>query len=319
MDWLHESGRMVGVAPVVGMSLDHLEEIYEALPESVAGRIGTFAEAYKSTLVDMEWSVKPYGDASSGPPAGGLTLGNLNPCVHLTVTWEAEERALVFDEAGEFEDTLGAINRTSITLNGNPPPEAARDNNTTLTEWGPEDPGAGNARGTFVVPVYDRDKDFRHAGEQLEHATHHEVTDKGNHKGVRYMLLRRWVPTPEDFDLDTRLEWWSGYVVMGRGDHEEWTAYNLPPTVGNPGVNVPSLAYPNREHAGDMRTREFGDTHGWIGWDSAKGGDLTHKRALRKTHLLCTAVRELWEDLGVEPSEVYAEASKEVPKCLSAT
>lgn len=302
------------------MTLEHLEEIYEGLPDSVAGRIGTFAEAYKSVLDDLTWEVKPYGDASSTAPAGGLTLGNLNPCVHLTVTWEAEERALVFEEVSEFEDQLGAINRTSITLNGNPPPEASRDNNTTLTEWGPDDPGAGKARGTLVVPVYGQDKDFRHPGEDLEYATRHEVHRKGNHKGVRYMLLRRWVPTPEDFGLDSRLEWWSGYVYLGMDlTREEWTAHNLPSSVGNPGVPVPSLAYPTLDYVHEGAGRERGDAHGWIGWDSVNAPPMDEERALRKTHLLCHAVHELWEDLGVEPRDAYDNTSNEGPICLSTT
>jgi len=299
--------------------LEHLDEIYAELPERVAGRIGTFAEAYKNVLDDLTWSLKPYGDASSQPPTGGLTLGNLNPCVHLTVTWECEERSLVFEQVEEFESQLGAINRTSITLNGNPPPEAAREGNTTLTEWGPNDPGAGKARGTLVVPIYDRDEDFRHAGEDLPCATHHEVTDKGNHRGVRYMLLHRWVHTPEDYDMDTRLEWWSGYVYLGRDlTRDEWTAYNLPSKVGNPGVRVPSLAYPTIEYTTEGTGREHGDTSGWIGWDSVGAGDVSHERALRKTEILAKAVRLLWEDLKVEPREAYG-STTEVPTCLSTT
>jgi len=304
------------------VSLEHLEEIYAELPESIAGRIGTFAEAYKSTLVDLEWTVKPYGDATSQAPTGGLTLSNLNPCVHLTVTWEAEERALVFDEVAEFEEQLGSINRTSITLNGNPPPEAARDNNTTLTEWGPEDPGAGNARGTLVVPIYGKEADYRHAGEDMEHATQLSVEDKGNHNGVRYILTRRWVETPEDFDLNSRLEWWSGYVYLGNEDgRDEWSAYNLPSKVGNPGVSVPSLQYPTSHYVDHNHGREHGDKYNWIGWDSVERTGLTREEAESKTHLLCHAVHELWEDLGVEPREIYnqrTETSKE-PLCLSTT
>lgn len=304
--------------------LEHLRPIYEDLPEAVAGRIATLVEGM-SALTDIEWEQTAF-ETLTNPPSGGATIGNVRPTVHLSLKWEAEAKSAVWNDLESMQKELGAYD-ANLNINGDPAPqEDPAGGNARLTEYrNGGTPDAMEATATLKVPVfgrsYSRPEDFLHGDLRMDNGPNYGVVDKWNCKGVRCLLVKRWVPIPDEWEAANPIKYWTGYVYLGGraedaedGDEAEFLHYNLPERVGDPGAPLPRVTYPDRTN----HTNYSGgpDTNGWIGWDNNFDEDhhneagpeephMSEREAREATDLLAKGVRELWESRGVEPGDVY--------------
>lgn len=305
------------------MSLEHLRPIYDDLPESVAGRIATLMEGM-SALNDLEWEQTAF-ETVSNPPSGDAILSNVRPTVHLALQWEAEAKSAVWNDLEAIQSELGAYD-ANIRINGDPAPkEDPAGGNSRLTEFKRGGtPDAMEAEATLKVPVFTRSysqrEDFLHGDLRMDNGPSYRVVDKWNNRGVRCLLVKRWVPIPDEWE-GTPIKYWTGYTYLGghpedyeTGDHE-YSHWDLPETVGDPGAPLPRVTYPDESH-GIHATGGSPDGNGWIGWDNNFDGEdappegpeevhMSEADAKEVTDLLAKGVRLLWESEGVEPEDVY--------------
>lgn len=304
------------------MSLEHLRPIYDNLHEKAAPRVAELVEG-TSSINDVEFAQTPW-PTKRHPPDGGPLLSNVRPTVHLSITWTAEAKAAVWNDIERIQSQLGAYD-TNISVNGDPAPQAdPAEGNARITEYrNGGKPDSVEAEATLKVPVflksYSKRRDWLHGDKQMQDGPNFRVTDKWNSHGVRVFLVERWVPIPTEWEADP-IRYWTGYVYLGPGEEDEWSHYNLPDKIGEPGVSVPRVTYP--DHANQHSTAGEPDSGGWIGWDNnleerdapedgPVEADMTEDEARQATEILAKAVREFWDSWGLTPTEVYSKEPAE--------
>ena len=287
------------------------KELYNELPESFAHRAAQLWEAYGNRIEAYSWSGVPFRTR----PMEGYILRKVLPSVRFTVEWEAKGEGAVWADLEHMEEILGGSRNADVTINGKPAAtEDPAGGNTRLTEFYGSRPERVTARATLVCPLVKR-QNWLHTEKTMEYGPQWRLARRWNWRGVRCMLVNRWVPIPADWETDASIDYWTGYVYFGDPEayrtepDEEFTHWALPDKVGEPGAKLPKVTYPTKGSGPDGG--------GWIGWDNnfedegdvpedlPEESDMTEAEAVECTEILAKGVKHLWEEHNLTPGELY--------------
>lgn len=265
-------------------------------------------------IVELEWYQTPYPpSAGLEPPMGVETLINeVTPSAVLTIRWHADHKKDAREDLDKIESRLNPSAYVDFRFDGKE--EEIEVEHKELTEFCEEaEIGEPLASVTLTVPYryynptrewWDKGEDppMEHAQNMAQDGPQFRLVSKWNSRGVRCILVNRWVPTSPEWEDEGVIDYWTGYVYAGTG----FDVVAMPEKVGSGGVLVPTITYPEDRP-------ESPDNAGWIGWDNniEQGRDgpeepeMTEEEAVEATKLLAKAVHEVWVREDVDPAEVY--------------
>lgn len=277
---------------------------FDTLPESVRGRVAALYERMGDRINEVETRRSAWGLNPPNGPIHVADLRHIHPSTIVTVRWQVTGKGAARKDIEAMEGTLNASKKDNIRLDGVAEFDA-RDKHKPLTDFAEGGMDEGLATAEFEVS----DGWHHPAGIPIEHfqdmtpdGPQFKVMDKWNKRGVRCLLVRRWVPTPEEWQDAGEIAYWTGYVYAG----PERDPDTLPSSVGT-GATVPNITYPSPNS-------DTPDETGWIGWDNnieearvVVSPTMEEHEAKRVTSLLGKAVAEAWQEADVDPTTLYAE------------
>lgn len=289
------------------------KELYDALPDNFAPRAAQLWEAYGKRIEAYSWRGQPFMER----PVGGPQLHKVCPAIRFTVKWRAKGKGAVWADLERLEEILRGSANADITIDGHPAPtEDPAEGNTRLTEFYGKRPEEVEAEATLVCPLAKR-QDWLHTEEMMDYGPQWRLVRRWNWRGVRCMLVNRWVPMPVDWHNEDVIDYWTGYVYFGdpalyrTEPDEEVTAYDLPDKIRDPGTPLPRVTYPQKHGP------PAPDESGWIGWDNnfdeetdvpedgPEEADMTEEEAVACTEILAKGVKELWQYHNLTPADIY--------------